>query len=134
VRDTRFGGGGIPPSFCENTEAPHVELPAHSAPLGLAFVPEEGWPEDMWLDLLVAYHGSWNRTEPTGYKIVWIELDQNTRQATGTHDWIMGWLKEGAVADSAFGRPVDLHIFPGGTLYITDDKVGVVYKVQYQQE
>ena len=46
-----------------------IDLPAHSAPLGLAFFPEE-WPQEFRYHLLVAFHGSWNRTEPTGYKVV----------------------------------------------------------------
>ncbi|MBI4130028.1 PQQ-dependent sugar dehydrogenase, partial [Candidatus Roizmanbacteria bacterium] len=49
----------------------HIDLPAHSAPLGLAFVPPNSkWPEAYWGNLFVSFHGSWNRTEPTGYKIV----------------------------------------------------------------
>src|SRR3989344_3609909 len=53
----------------------HIDIQAHSAPLGLAFIPEEGWSEELWYNLLVAYHGSWNRSEPTGYKIVRLKMN-----------------------------------------------------------
>lgn len=104
----------------------HIDIQAHSAPLGLAFIPEEGWPEEMWYNALVAYHGSWNRTEPTGYKIVRYKLDQNGK-FLGSEDFITGWLKDG----KALGRPVDIIVHPGGTIFISDDKAGLIYKVNY---
>ncbi len=104
-----------------------IDIPAHSAPLGLSFFPEEGWPEKYWHNLLVAYHGSWNRTIPTGYKIVRYILDSqgNYKQE---EDFITGWLKE----DESLGRPVDILIKPGGIIYISDDKAGMIYKLSYQ--
>lgn len=106
-----------------------VELQAHSAPLGLAFVPEEGWPEEYWYDLIVALHGSWNRTEPTGYKLIRVKLDEKGNYE-GTEDFITGWLQ----GNNALGRPVDVLIQPGGTMYVSDDKAGVIYKVSKIQE
>jgi glucose/arabinose dehydrogenase len=103
----------------------HIDLQAHSAPLGLAFFPEEGWPEEYWHDMLVAYHGSWNRTVPTGYKIVRFKLDDKGNYQ-GQEDFITGFIKDGEVV----GRPVDIAIQPGGTIYISDDKAGVIYKVR----
>ncbi len=104
----------------------HIDIPAHSAPLGLAFFPEDGWPAEFRNDLLVAYHGSWNRSVPTGYKIVRYHLDR-----TGTYlaveDFITGWLRKDG---RALGRPVDIMIRPDGTIFITDDKAGVVYLVR----
>ena len=104
----------------------HIDIPAHSAPLGLAFFPEEGWPEDYWHNLLVAYHGSWNRSVPTGYKIVRYKLDEKGNYL-GEEDFISGWL----TSQGALGRPVDILIQPGGIIYISDDKAGVIYKVIY---
>lgn len=104
----------------------YIDIPAHSAPLGLAFVPEEGWPQTYWHNLLVAYHGSWNRSVPTGYKIVRIKLDERGNYL-GIEDFITGWLTK----DGALGRPVDILIQPGGVIYISDDKAGVIYKVSY---
>lgn len=107
----------------------HIDIPAHSAPLGLAFVPEEGWPEDYWYNALVAYHGSWNRSVPTGYKIVRYKLDAQGKYL-GEEDFITGWLNNPPTGgDSALGRPVDILIQPGGTIFISDDKAGVIYKV-----
>jgi glucose/arabinose dehydrogenase len=105
----------------------YIDIPAHSSPLGLAFFPEEGWPENYWYNLLVAYHGSWNRTVPTGYKIVRYILDSQGKYL-GEEDFITGWLQ----GDEAIGRPVDILIKPGGIIYISDDKAGVIYRVVYK--
>ncbi len=110
---------------CATTVPPHVELPAHIAPLDLAFVPEEGWPEAWWYDLLVAEHGSWNSTVKVGYKIVRIPLDANGNPEGESVDFLTGFID----GDTVRGRPVGLLIEPGGTLYVTDDKAGVVYRV-----
>ncbi len=126
---------------CSGKEGNIIDIPAHSAPLGLAFIPEEAphqsspgsdgagysWPDGYQHDLLVAFHGSWNRSEPTGYKVVRIKLD-NEGNYQGTEDFITGWL----TPEGALGRPVDLLIQPGGVMYISDDKAGVIYKVTYQ--
>lgn len=116
-----------------------IDLPAHSAPLGLAFVPEEGpaspdgshggWPEDYWHDLLIAYHGSWNRSVPTGYKVVRLKLDAKGRYL-GEEDFISGWLA--ADGKTALGRPVHIVAQPGGTAYISDDHAGVIYRVRFR--
>ncbi|MBX4187585.1 MAG: PQQ-dependent sugar dehydrogenase [Candidatus Doudnabacteria bacterium] len=101
-----------------------VDLPAHSAPLGIDFIPEEGWPEEYWYDAIVALHGSWDRSEPRGYKLIRIDLDDKGNYL-GTYDFISGWLKDGKIN----GRPVDILIQPGGTMYISDDHAGAVYKI-----
>ena len=112
-----------PSKSCQGAQPSHIDLQAHSAPLGLAFIPP-GWPSEYRDDLLIAYHGSWNRTEPTGYKIVRAKLDaQGNYEAT--EDFITGWL----AGDGALGRPVDLLFGPDGSLYISDDKAGVIYRV-----
>jgi len=106
-----------------------VDLQAHSAPLGLVFASSGlNWPKEYVNDLLVAFHGSWNRTSPTGYKIVRIVLDEN-RNYIGQEDFISGWLtKEGAI-----GRPVGMAFNKEGSLFISDDKAGVIYKVTYKE-
>ncbi len=126
VRDTRFDASK---NFdCATTEPSHIDLPAHVAPLGIAFIPEEGWPESMWYDLFIAEHGSWNRSEKSGYSLVRVPLDSKGNPEGNSQDFISGWLENG----NALGRPVDILIRPGGLMYLTDDKKGVVYKVQYQ--
>ncbi|MFA5954417.1 MAG: PQQ-dependent sugar dehydrogenase [Patescibacteria group bacterium] len=127
VHDTAFDKNTYIQDPCSPrvTQPSYIDIPAHSAPLGLSFIPEEGWPEDHWYNLLVAYHGSWNRSEPTGYKIVRYKLDAKGNYL-GQEDFISGWLTE----SGALGRPVDIIALPGGTIYISDDKAGVIYKVQ----
>ncbi len=120
---------------CSIAVPSRLDLPAHSAPLGLDFIEGDGWPEDLQGDLLVSYHGSWNRSQPTGYKIVKFEnpfyrCPDNARcvNPSLSEDFISGWL----TGSSALGRPVDVLVQPDGTLYISDDKAGLVYRVSRQ--
>jgi glucose/arabinose dehydrogenase len=91
---------------CAKSVNPIYKLQAHSAPLGLTFLGE---------DLLVAFHGSWNRTEPTGYKVV--KFHNGLQE-----DFVTGWLK----GKEVLGRPVDI-LVKGSDIYISDDKSGVIY-------
>lgn len=128
VHDRDFDPRGTRKDFCQQTVPSYLDIPAHSAPLGLAFVPATpAWPQEYHHNLLVAYHGSWNRSSPTGYKVVRFRLDAQGRYL-GVEDFITGWLKDRA----ALGRPVDILIKPDGTMFISDDKAGVVYQVVYQ--
>lgn len=131
IHDTNFDKNVYIRNPCmEPFEIPsRIDIPAHSSPLGLAFFPEEGWLEEYWHDLLVAYHGSWNRSEPTGYKIVRYKLDAQGNYE-GEEDFMTGWLTG---SDEALGRPVDILIQPGGLLYISDDKAGVIYRIRYRR-
>ncbi len=129
VRDTDFDHGTYATSPCASTSPPHISLQAHSAALGLTFIPEEGWPQEMRGDLLVAYHGSWNRSVPTGYKVMRFDLDTN-RNASGTPvDFLTGFLAQGAKIDESIGRPVGLLAEPGGVVYVSDDRAGAIYKI-----
>jgi glucose/arabinose dehydrogenase len=112
---------------CRETETlpSYINIPAHSAPLGLSFFPGDGWPQEFRNDLLVAYHGSWNRSIPTGYKIVRYRLDEEGRYL-GVEDFVTGWL---TIDGTALGRPVDIIIRPGGTIFVSDDKAGVIYRI-----
>lgn len=112
---------------CANTIPPIFEIPAHSAPLGLVFINSPQFPSDWQGDLLVAYHGSWNRSKPIGYKVVHLNVEGNT--ITGSDDFITGFLPPGAAngPSDALGRPVDLIFDKQGNLYISDDKSGNVY-------
>lgn len=103
--------------ICDQAQPSTIDLQAHSAPLGLAFY--QG-------DILVSYHGSWNRPEPTGYKIVRIKLDDQGKYL-GTEDFITGWLTDEGVP----GRPADILMNPDGTMYVSDDKAGVIYRITY---
>ncbi|MFK7780329.1 MAG: PQQ-dependent sugar dehydrogenase [Candidatus Gracilibacteria bacterium] len=128
IHDSVFDKNVYIQNPCTDKTPSHIDLQAHSAPLGLSFIPEEGWPEEYWNDLLISYHGSWNRSEKTGYKIVHIKLD-DFGNVIHKRDFITGWLDED---DKISGRPVDILSFPGGIAYITDDKKGVIYKLIYK--
>lgn len=127
-------GSGIPnpeypdrENYCRySTTFPIYEMQAHSAPLGLSFVPQgfaQGLDQE---DLIIAFHGSWNRTVPTGYKVV--RIDTSDPQASAVN-FITGWLLESGVD---WGRPVEARFFQD-TLYVSDDKAGVIYKVVYNR-
>ena len=114
----------------ESFETPsHIDLQAHSAPLGLAFIPKAvGWPKEYEGDLLVAFHGSWNRSVPTGYKVVRVKLDEQGNYI-GIEDFITGYLGSAKIASGAIGRPAHMLFLKNGALLISDDKAGVIYKV-----
>ena len=123
IEDPDFGE----PGSCQGVAAPEVELQAHSAPLGLAFYDGVLFPQTYRGDLFVAFHGSWNRTTPTGYKIVRIPFDENG-PAGGVQDFVTGWLTpEGEKR----GRPVGVTVAPDGSLFISDDASGKVYRITY---
>ncbi|EKD23955.1 MAG: L-sorbosone dehydrogenase [uncultured bacterium] len=102
----------------------YIDIQAHSAPLGLAFIPNS-WPEEYHNDLLVAYHGSWNRSVPTGYKIVRHQFNANGTYE-GVTDFITGWIDG---EQKTLGRPVDILFHANGAAYISDDKAGVIYRL-----
>lgn len=117
---------------CSRTEPPVIEIPAHSAPLGLAFIPKspstssgQGWGQ-FYGDLLVAYHGSWNRSEPTGYKVVRFKVN-NSGKVSEIADFITGWLSQDG--KKIYGRPVDLKFYDG-VLYISDDAANLIYRIE----
>ncbi len=114
---------------CKATVAPKVQIEAHSAPLGLAYYTGTLFPEDYRGDLLVALHGSWNRSRPTGYKVIRVQVgDQGAAQIK--EDFVTGWIKPGETHKGEWmGRPVDIVVGPEGAVYISDDAAGVIYRV-----
>lgn len=119
--DRNFGQND--PLYCANTISPIYKIPAHSAPLGLTFINSPQFPSDWQGDLLVAYHGSWNRSVPTGYKVVRMKVDGNA--ISGEEDFLTGFLS----GSQTLARPVDLVFDKAGSLYISDDKAGYIFKV-----
>lgn len=128
IHDATFDNSQTSRDLCATAEPSYIDMQAHSAPLGLVFVPaNSNWPKDYWYNLLVSYHGSWNRSVPTGYKVVRYKLDQNGKYL-GQEDFITGWL----ASAGALGRPVDEFFDSKGNLFISDDKAGVIYRVTHQ--
>lgn len=123
IPDPKFNDG----RRCRNTVAPIVELQAHSAPLGLTFYDGDLFPEEFKGDLFVAYHGSWNRSVPTGYKLVRIRIKDGKPEAI--EDFATGWLQ----GTKVLGRPVDVLVGQDGSLYVSDDRRGIIYKITYRK-
>ena len=117
------------PQSCVDVGDPAVEMQAHSAPLGLTFYNGELFPEEYRGDLFVAFHGSWNRTAPTGYKVVHIPIENGA--AGPARDFVTGWLRADG---SRWGRPVDLAVAPDGALLLSDDMAGMIYRIIYLGE
>ncbi len=118
VPDRTFGGTA---ALCRPTAPPVTELPAHSAPLGLRFLSDPSWPAAWQGGLFIAFHGSWDRSVPTGYKVV------RAGPGPGVTDFITGWLDK--ATGTAWGRPVDI-IFAEGKMYVSDDAGGSIYRVE----
>lgn len=114
---------------CGKTEPSLIDIPAHSAPLGLAFIPPS-WPEEFQYNLLVAFHGSWNRSIPTGYKLYLYKLDQDGNYL-GKRDFVSGWLTQN---NEVLGRPADIFVNKKGVIFVSDDKRGVIYKINYRKQ
>lgn len=119
----------------------YIDIPAHSAPLGISFFPKPArlnlpspknsgtdLPQEYTHDILVALHGSWNRTTAVGYKIVRYDLDEQGKYLS-EKDFVTGWLGDG----KAYGRPADILILQGGLILVSDDKAGVIYKIIYNK-
>lgn len=120
IIDPEFGS----PTSCQEIEAPTVEMQAHSAPLGLEFYSGDAFPGEYTGDLFVAFHGSWNRSQPVGYKIVRIPFDGETIGAV--EDFAVGWLGGGR-----WGRPVDVLTTSDGSLFVSDDSDGRIFRIYF---
>ncbi|RMF36937.1 MAG: sorbosone dehydrogenase family protein [Alphaproteobacteria bacterium] len=108
--------------------APEIEFQAHTANLGIHFYRGDMFPAEYRNDAFVAQHGSWNRSEPVGYRIMRIRFD-DAGNPTGKEVFADGWLKDGA----AVGRPVSIDELPDGSLLVSDDFAGVIYRISYEK-
>jgi glucose/arabinose dehydrogenase len=107
---------------------PQVEFPAHQAQLGLTAYTGKAFPKKYQGGLFVASHGSWNRTEPSGYLINYVPIgaDGNAGKAEVFAD---GFLDP--VSKRAMGRPVDVANLPDGSILVSDDYAGAIYRISY---
>lgn len=111
--------------LCANTVPPALGIQAHSAPLGMAFYSGDAFPGEYRGDLFVALHGSWNRSERTGYKLVRVVVEDG--RPASYEDFATGWLRAGRV----HGRPVDVVTGPEGDLFMSDDEGGRIYRIRW---
>jgi len=108
--------------------APDYSLGAHVAPLGLAFYTGTSFPARYRNGAFVALHGSWNRSEFAGYKVVFVPFDQG-RPSGPAEDFLSGFIQD-PQASTVHGRPVGLALLPDGSLLVTDDGANCVWRVR----
>ena len=124
IHDPEFGAGKLPSGYT----APELKLDPHVAPLGLLFYTGDMFPEEYKNRILMAEHGSWNRTLEAGH--TGYRLTMATSQPDGSlkyETFIDGWLEN----NLGWGRPADLLQLPDGSLLIADDTRNVIYRVTY---
>ncbi len=102
---------------------PVFDFPAHNAPLGIVFLQSAAQPEALRGAALVALHGSWNRSQKDGYKVV--ALHWQADGSITTEDFLTGFLTDGRV----IGRPAELAEASNGVIYVSDDFVNAVYQI-----
>lgn len=110
---------------CSDYTAPAQNLGPHVAPLGLEFYTGKLFDAQYKNDVFIAEHGSWNRSAPIGYRVTLVELDA-AHEAQSYTVFADGWLNEDG---SFFGRPVDLELLPDGSMLVSDDYGGIVYRI-----
>ncbi len=111
---------------CRDFNPPVLKLGAHVAPLGIRFYTGKQFPAGYQGQLFVAEHGSWNRSEPVGYRIGLARIEAG--KVTAYEPFATGWLK---ASGGVTGRPVDLLVMPDGALLVSDDHAGVIYRISY---
>ena len=119
--DPKFGADADLPSYV----APRVKIQAHAAALGIDFYTGAQFPDRYRNALFIAEHGSWNRSSKVGYQVSVVTFDES-----GSHyePFVTGWLD----GQKNWGRPNDVLMAPDGSLLISDDQAGAVYRVSYR--
>jgi glucose/arabinose dehydrogenase len=113
---------------CSEFVPPAIHLGPHVAALGMRFYTGTMFPEPYRGQIFIAEHGSWNRSEPIGYRVTLVRLQGN--KAVSYETFAEGWLTGGA----AWGRPVDVEVLPDGAMLVSDDKAGAIYRIAYAKK
>jgi glucose/arabinose dehydrogenase len=125
MKDPQFGKNQI----CEAGRSPFVQpmrvLGPHVAALGMRFYDGTSFPEKYRGGIFIAEHGSWNRTKKSGYRVTFVSVDEKGASATGYEPFAEGWLQ----GETPWGRPVDVQILPDGSMLISDDMAGAIYRI-----
>jgi len=122
VLDPEFGAG----QHCDSFISPAKRLGPHVAPLGVKFYTGDMFPEDFHGQVFIAEHGSWNRSKKIGYRVMMITMKDGMPDSY--EPFARGWLK----GDKISGRPVDLLVLPDGSMLVSDDHSGVVYRIYHE--
>ena len=127
VRVTEFGyDKETPPA---NVVFPQVEMDAHAADLGMTFYSGTKFPKKYQGGIFSAQHGSWNRTDPVGARVMFTSLKEDGT-ADKTEVFAEGWL----TADGEYiGRPVDVAQLRDGSILVSDDFAGAIYRISYER-
>jgi len=120
--DPEFGEG----KSCADFTPPVLTLGAHVAALGLTFYTGNMFPPGYRNQLFIAQHGSWNRSEKAGYNLLLVRFDDQGR-VSGSEVFASGWLQ----GQENWGRPNDVLQMPDGSLLVSDDQAGVIYRITY---
>ena len=123
IPDPEFGRG----KECRRYTPPAQELGPHVASLGMRFYTGKMFPRRYRGQIFIAEHGSWDRTTPIGYRVRLVRLENG--RPVSYEDFAAGWLREGR----AWGRPVDLQQMEDGSLLVSDDLAGVIYRITYRK-
>ena len=121
IRDPEFGDDINLSQFTK----PVQELGPHVASLGMEFYTGSMFPEEYKNSIFIAEHGSWNRSKKIGYRVTFVKLDGN--EPVSYEPFAYGWLQ----GESVSGRPVDVEQMTDGSLLVSDDYAGMVYRVSY---
>ncbi len=122
VQDPKFGK--IAPKVAYTP--PVQELGPHVASLGMRFYTGRQFPEKYRRQIFIAEHGSWNRSEPIGYRITVVSPEGD--RSVAYEVFAKGWLQAG---NTVLGRPVDIEVLTDGSLLVSDDHGGRLYRIQY---
>lgn len=111
-----------------NVVFPQVEMPAHAADLGMTFYSGRMFPQKYRGGIFSAQHGSWNRTTPIGARVMFTSLKEDGT-ADKTEVFAEGWITENG---EYLGRPADVAQLPDGSILVSDDFAGAVYRISYE--
>jgi len=124
VKDPEFGNK----RSCAEFVKPVQNLGAHVAPLGVKFYTGDMFPTGYKNQVIIAEHGSWNRSKKSGYQLSLVTLENG--KSTSYQSFASGWLDNSK--QKAWGRPVDVLVMPDGSLLVSDDQAGVIYRIAYK--
>jgi glucose/arabinose dehydrogenase len=126
--DPEFGKG----RSCKEFDPPTAKLGPHIAPLGMRFYNGKMFPAEYRDNIFIAMHGSWNRSTKIGYNVVRVTLDGKGNVAK-MEPFLEGFLTDPKADPPMWGRPVDVLVMRDGSMLVSDDYNGIIYRVSYKK-